>query len=182
MADADGYGGVIGAIPYAFRRSDSRLFRLYVVVSTVAVAVLTLWFLFALVVLVGRTASVQGGSLTLSRTFYILVALFVVAPLLAPTLFVARRHRRGLPVRDGYDALLAVAGFLFLASLYLGLVAAMPETWHLDGDVVHRPPPSTAGAFAPVVALLYAFPSVLSPLVPLAVALTMYLTHRTLRA
>jgi len=170
------YSGVVGAVPYAFRHSDSRLFRAYVAVSTPVAAVVALLFGFALVKLIGDTAAVRGGSLTLSRSFFAVVGLFAVAPMLLPTLLVARRHRTDRPVHPRYDALLAVAGFVFLASLYAGTVAAIPETYEFGDRTVSRSPPS--GVLAPVVAALYALPSVAAPVVPLVAAVAIYLVHR----
>jgi hypothetical protein len=175
---ADGYNGVFGAFPYAFRSSRSLLFKSYVLVSAVAVGLVSLFILLGLVVLIADTAAIPGGSLTLSRAFYVVVGLLIVLPAVAPTLVVARRHRRGVESADGYEPALAVAGFLFLLSLYLGLVASMPETFVLDGETVTRPPPS--GPFAPVVALLYAIPSALSWVVPLAGAALIAAVHRLL--
>jgi hypothetical protein len=166
-----GYRGIFGAFPYAFRASDSLLFRSYVVLSAFVAALVTVLFGLALVVLVGQTAGAVGGSLTLSRTFYIVVALFVVAPVVAPTLFVARRHRRGEARDDAYDVALALAGYLFVGSLYVGLVATVPEAQQT----------TTSGAVAPVVRLLYDLPPVAGIVPPLVCALLIYLVHRTLR-
>jgi hypothetical protein len=176
--DDDAYGGVFGAFPYAFRRSDSRLFRVYVLVGGLLAALLTLVFGFALVVQVANTLGGPGGTFTFSRTLFILVGLLVVAPLLAPVLFVARHHRRG---RDDtrYDRMLAATGFLFLVSLYLGLVASIPAEFVLDGETVTRPPPS--GLLAPLQEALYALPSVAAPALPVAGMVLIYLTHRRLR-
>lgn len=180
MGRFDSYSGLLTAFPYAFRQSDSRLFRSYVVVS----ALLGLLFAFlmtgAVLVLVGNTASAPGGSLTLSRTFYIVVGLLLFLPLVAPVLFVARRHRRGLAVAPDYDAALALAGYLFAFSVYLGGVASMPETFETNGEVVSRPPPE--GLFAPIIEGLYAVPSVASPLVPFVGALVVYAAHRHYRS
>ncbi|SFR50958.1 hypothetical protein [Halogeometricum limi] len=173
---ATGYNGVFGAFPYAFRRSRSLLFKSYVVLSGLAVALISLFVVIALVVLLGQTAAVQGGSLTLSRAFYIVVGLLVVFPAVAPTLVVARRHRRDIESTPRYETALAVAGYLFLASLYLGVVASMPETFVLDGETVTRPPP--AGLFAPLVAFLYEIPQALSWTVPLAGALLIGVAHK----
>ena len=172
---ASGYDGVLGAFPYAFRESESRLFKLYVVASAVAIGLIALFIGAALVVLIGQTAAVQGGSLTLSRSFYVVVGLLVVLPAIAPTLLVARRHRRGTRGSKRHEAALAAAGFLFLLSIYLGVVASMPETFTLDGETVTRPQPS--GAFAPVVAVLYAIPAVFAWSVPLAGAALVGLAH-----
>jgi hypothetical protein len=176
---ADGYNGVFGAFPYAFRSSRSLVFKAYVLSSALAVGVISLFILFGLVVLIANTAAVPGGSLTLSRSFYIVVGLLVVLPAMTPTLLVARRHRRGTESRAGYETALAVAGFLFLFSVYLGVVASMPETFVLDGETVMRPAPS--GVFAPVIAFLYAVPPVLSWTIPLAGALVIGAVHRLLR-
>jgi uncharacterized membrane protein YuzA (DUF378 family) len=173
---ASGYDGVFGAFPYAFRHSESRLFKLYVVASALAIGLITLFVGAALVVLIGQTAAVQGGSLTLSRSFYIVVGLLVVLPAIAPILLVARRRRRGTGGPARHETALAVAGFLFLLSIYLGVVASMPETFTLDSETVTRPPPS--GAFAPVVAALYAIPPVFAWSVPLVGAALVGLAHR----
>jgi len=176
---ASGYDGVFGAFPYAFRQSESRLFKLYVVASAVAIGLIALFVGAALVVLIGQTAAVQGGSLTLSRSFYVVVGLLVVLPAIAPTLLVARRHRRGSGASPRHEAALAATGFVFLLSIYLGVVASMPETFTLDGETVTRPPPS--GTFEPVVAALYAIPSIYAWSVPLAGAALVGIAHRIFR-
>ncbi|WP_336036184.1 hypothetical protein [Halobacterium yunchengense] len=176
MGRFDSYSGLLSAFPYAFRQSDSLLFRSYVVVSALLGALFAFLMGGALLVLVGNTAGTRGGSLTLSRTFYVVVGLFVFLPLVAPVLFVARRHRRGRRVADRYDGALAAAGYLFVASVYLGVVASMPPEFATDGETVARPDPS--GLFAPVVEVLYAIPAPASPLVPLAGALLVYAVHR----
>jgi hypothetical protein len=175
---AEEYGGVLGAFPYAFRVSDSLLFRSYVVVGGLVALLVSLLVVLAIVVLFGNTAQFRGGSLTLSRAFFAVFGLGLVAPLLAPTLLVARRHRRrGSTPR--YDRWIAVAGYLFVLSLYLGAVASMPESFVLDGETETRPAPS--GLFAPVVAALYAIPPQFSWTVPLAAALVIVGVHYALR-
>ena len=178
-SDAEGsggtYGGVLGAFPYAFRASDSVLFRLYVVVGGLLAALAVLVFGTALVVQVANTLGGPGGTFTFSRTLFVLIGLFVVGPLIAPVLLVARRHRRtGSDTR--YDTLLAAAGVLFVVSLYFGLVASIPPEFTLDGQVQVRPPPS--GPLAPLVGLLYAVPTVGAPVVPLLGASLILLAHR----
>lgn len=175
---ADGYRGLFGAFPYAFRRSDSWLFRSYVLVGGLAAALLAFAFALSLIRVFGATAGIRGGSLTLSRSFVVVVGLFAVAPLVAPILLVARAHRRNERDSPAYDPLLAVGGYLFLLSLYLMTVAAMPESFVLDGETVTRPPPS--GVFAPLIDLLYAVPSLASLLIPVAPAVFIALVHRRL--
>jgi hypothetical protein len=179
MGRFDSYSGLPSAFPYAFRASDSRLFKAYAAVSAVLGGLFALLMAIAIVVLIGNTASAPGGSLTLSRTFYVVVGLFVFAPLVAPVLFVARRHRRETPVRERYDAALGASGFLFALSVYLGVVASMPEQYRVGEELTSRPEPS--GVFAPVVEALYSLPAAASPLVPLAGALLVYAAHRYFR-
>ena len=161
----EGYGGIFGAFPYAFRESDSRLFRSYVATGALAAALLGFVFLLAVVVVFGQTAGVRGGSFTLSRSFVALVGLLAVLPVVAPVLLVARARRRDEATAPRYEPLLALAGYAFLLSLYFVLVASMPATFVLDGETVTRPEPS--GLFGPVVALLYAVPPAASPVVAL---------------
>ena len=182
---ADDYGGILGAFPYAFRRSDSLLFRSYVLVAGVATLLLTVTCVLAIVVVFGRTAGARGGSFTLSRSFIALLGLLAVLPVVGPVLLAARTRRRGSD-GDGtfdppanYEPLLAVGGYLFLLSLYLGLIASMPETFTLDGETVTRPEPS--GLFAPVLAGLYALPASASPLLPATAAALILAIHRRLR-
>ena len=90
----DEYGGLLGAFPYAVRRSDSRLFRAYAVLGGLLASVLAVFFTFALVVSVASTAALAGGTVTFVRSIFIVFGFLVVAPLVAPVLLVARRHRR----------------------------------------------------------------------------------------
>ncbi|WP_254823733.1 hypothetical protein [Haloglomus halophilum] len=170
--DDDAYSGLFGAFPYAFRATDSRLCKLYVAVGGLLGGLLAVGFGFAFVVQVFNTLSGTGGTFTFSRALFLLVGLFVVGPVLAPVLLVARRHRRtGGDTR--YDSLLAVSGFLFLLSLYLfALGASSPGL---------RDPASAAGPFEPLVAALYALPSVAAFVFPLAAAAVIYGAHRYAR-
>ena len=153
---AEAYRGVIGAFPYAFRKGDSLFFRLYVIAGTLAALFVGGLFTLALIVWIGQTASSPGGSLTLSRTFIAVVGLFTAGPLLAPTLLVARKHRKGLAYHPRYDTIMAVLGYAFLVSLYVAAIISMPESFTLDGEMVTRPQPT--GLTAPIVAVLYAIP------------------------
>ena len=172
------YGGLLGAFPYAVRRSDSRLFRAYAVVGGLLAGLLAVFFTVALVVSVASTASLAGGTVTFVRSIYILFGFLVVAPVLAPVLLVARRHRRaGSDPR--YDAALAVAGVVYVVTLYMGGIASMPAEFELDGQVTTRPEPS--GVTGPVVEALYALPAALSWTLPLAGAVLIALVHRRLR-
>ncbi|MFB6281176.1 MAG: hypothetical protein ABEH40_04060 [Haloferacaceae archaeon] len=165
---ADGYRGVVGAFPYALRTSDSWLFRSYAAVSAVVVAAVAVLFAAGVIGLIAATSGVEGGTLTLSRAFFVVVGLLVVGPVLAPTLLVARRHRRGGGGDPRYDAALALAGYAFLGSLYVGLLIASPAAFE-------RIP---GGPAAPLVAALYALPRAAGLAPPLAGAAGIALAHR----
>ena len=178
-ATDDDYGGLFTAFPYAFRQSDSRLFRLYTVVGGLFALLLGIVFVFAAIVSISQSAGLAtGGTDAFVRTFVVIVGFAVVVPVVAPVLLVARRHRRE-GSKPTYDRALAVAGLVYLLSLYLLLVASIPESFVLDGETVTRPP--ATGPFAPVLSLLYAIPPVGSPAIPIAVAAAGWLTHRRYR-
>jgi hypothetical protein len=169
----DDYGGVVGAFPYAFRASDSVLFRSYVVLGGLLTAAVSLLFVAAVIGAVASTIG-GGGTLTLSRSFFVVVGLFVVAPLVAPVLFVARRHRRTGGDADGarrYDAALATTGYLFVLSLYVGLVISVPPGQQT----------TPTGLLAPVGTALYALPQRAGLAPPLVAAASIPLCHRLLR-
>ncbi|ACV12846.1 conserved hypothetical protein [Halorhabdus utahensis DSM 12940] len=174
----DAYEGVFGAFPYAFGATDSRLCRVYIVVGGLFAALATVVFVLAVISLIGETLGTPGGLLTSARAFYVLIALLIVGPLLAPTLLVARRHRRGTGDRR-YDRALGTTGFLFLVSLYLGAVASMPASFVLDGETITRP--AADGVFGPLVELLYAIPEPAAPVVPALAVAIMALVHRRYR-
>jgi hypothetical protein len=170
----DDYRGVVGAFPYAFRASDSHLFRSYVVLGGLLTVAVGLLFIAAVIGVIASTTGGRGGSLTLSRSFFAVVGLFVVIPLVAPVLFVARRHRRrerGGPADDPYDAVLAVAGYLFVVALYVGLVISVPPSQQT----------TPTGALAPVVDVLYGLPQLAGVGPPLVAAAVILLSHRRLR-
>lgn len=193
---ADGYDGLPGAFPYAFRASGSWLFRSYAVVSALAVGVIGLLIVFGLVVLIAQTASVEGGALTLSRSFYAVVGLLLVVPILAPTLLVARRHRRGDDADrtanaateadadatgDRYDAGLALAGYLFLVALYVGLVIAVPSELQTPARPFTLPVVGiTVSALVPVVTFLYDLPAGYGVVPPVVAAAAVAVVHRAL--
>lgn len=169
MSEDRTYGGAIGAFPYAFRTSRSRLFRLYVVLSGVLAALLIVFFVLALAVWIEATVR-QSAVEALSRSFLVLVWLIIVAPLIAPVLLVARRHRRGMHVSPKYDTALATAGYLFIVAVYAGLLIAVPEG--------QRETPT--GVLAPVVDVLYALPQPVGILPPLFAAVLIVVLHRFL--
>ena len=163
------YRGLPGTFPYAFRRSDSRLFRSYVFVGGLAALVLATSFVLALVYLIGGSFGARAGVFTFSRSFYVVVALSVIGPVLAPVLLVARRHRTG---RDdgGYDRALAASGYLFLLSIYLMLVVSAPAEF--------RDPAAEYGALEPAIRALYGLPPLSGLVAPLSAAVVVYLVHR----
>ncbi len=165
------YSGLFGAFPYAYRSSDSRGFKLYVVVGGVLAAVLAVVFLLALVGQIADTVGTTDQTFSFVRAFFIFVGLVVVAPVLAPVLLVARRHRR--TGSDGrYDAAIAATGFAYLGALYLALVISTPA----EGQTL-----IDAGTSAPVARVLYALPRVAAVVPPLLAVLLMALIHRRRR-
>jgi hypothetical protein len=163
------YGGLLGAFPYAFRQSESRLFRAYVALGGLLAALVVAVFALAIVDLLGATAAAQGGTFTFSRAFFVVIMLGVLAPLVAPVLLVARRHRRtGSSKR--YDIAMAGVGFGFIFSVYLGLALSTPPA--------QQSQPS--GPFAPVVAVLWALPRIVGFVPPLVVVVILFVVHRRL--
>lgn len=168
--DDGSYRGVVGALPYALRASDSWLFRSYAVVGALLSLLVGALLLMGLVVLVDATLG-SSASVTLSRAFYAVVGLLVVAPMLAPVLLVARRHRRRTAVAPGYDRRLALAGYGYVLSLYVGLVVSTPSGSRSSVD----------GALAPAVEALYALPQAAGVVPPLLAAAAIALVHRRSR-
>lgn len=174
MAEADAeersYAGLFGSFRYSYGASESSVYKAYVFVSAALGIALTLLFTLALI---GVIASTLGASetITLVRSFFVLVALLVIAPIIAPVLLVARRHRKRLGAGTTYDAALAIGGYLFIGALYLGLAISVPPE--------HRE--STTGALGAVVETLYGLPEALGLLPPVLAIVAIVLLHRRFR-
>ncbi|WP_435093550.1 hypothetical protein [Halorubrum sp. N11] len=164
----DSYRGVFGAIPYAIRETESWTMRVYGVVGALSAGLIATVVTLALVVWMAETANVQSGTFLFSRSLYVVAGFAAVAPLLAPLLFVARRHRRGDPVKAGYDRTLAYGGFLFLLSLYVGMLISAPAEL--------REPTGSA-----VVDVLYGLPQLAGVVPPVLAALVVFAIHYRLR-
>lgn len=162
------YSGAITAFPYAFRISDSRTFRAYVLVGGSITLLGTLFFLLALVTLLGKISGTPAGILTFQPALYILVWLFTIAPMAAPVLLVARQHRLGRS-DSAYDASISVAGFAFIVSIYLAAIITTPAS---------RQATVTPGLFAPVLRFLYGLPRITGVVPPLLAAAGMMFVHR----
>ncbi|MEZ3143744.1 hypothetical protein [Halobaculum sp. MBLA0143] len=158
------YGGLLGAFPYAARRSESWLFRSYAVVSALVAVFLAVVFTLALVQQLGATA---GARFSIARAFVILVGLAAVAPTVTPVLLVARSRRRGADRRRGYEAGLALAGYTFVVSLYGLVVASAPAQFQQ----------TPSGPLAPLVSFLYDLPSVYALAIPAAGAAVIAVVH-----
>jgi len=161
------YNGLPGAFPYAIRSSDSWLFKGYVVVAVLLTLAISLVFVFGLIGVLAGSTGARGGTFTFSRTFFMFVGLLVVAPLLAPVLLVARRHRRTAST-VAYDRGLALSALVFVGSLYMGLVISAPAEL--------REPTTSA-----VIGALYDLPRLAGLAPPLLAVGLMYLVHRLLR-
>lgn len=164
MGRFDDYSGILTAYPYAAKTSRSWLFRAYVVVSAFVTLFVTVIFVAALIDLIAATASVPGGSLTLTRTFYVVLNLLVVLPMVAPVLFVAYRHRRETAVATRYDQAMAASGFVYLVAVYAGVATTTPPEHQQETGAVGR--------------FLYDLPPEAGLAIGLGAALLVYVTHR----
>jgi hypothetical protein len=164
----DAYDGLFGAFPYALRSSDSYLLRSYVVVGGLAALGTALLFTLALVVLLGETVGAGGGQFSFVRAFFIFVGMLVVAPLVAPVLFVARRIRRGTADRR-FAFAMGLLGYGFIGSLYLGALISAPTG--------QQTLPANS-ALAAVVGGLYALPRLAGLVPPLVVSVAMVVVAR----
>lgn len=149
---AEDYSGLLGAYPFAFRRSGSWLFRSYVVVSALLGAYALVLIALALVTWIANPTGRIG-----ERALLGVLAVLVLGPLFAPVLVVARRRRRAGDDRDRVDAALALAGYGFALSLYLALFISDPSTHAVRGGVAPVATwldglPAVYGLIPPVVA------------------------------
>jgi hypothetical protein len=168
--EGDEYGGIFGTFPYAFRHSESRLLRSYVVLGGLLAGLVALVFTFSLVTAVANTLGTAGGTMTFARSFIIVVGALVVVPLVGPVVLVARRHRRSGSTA-AYDRALAASGYLFAFSLYVTLVITAPS------ELRDNP----TGVLGPVVQFLYDLPTVAGGVPPLVALAVGYLLHRRFR-
>lgn len=176
----EGYGGIIGAFPYAFRQSTSRSFRVYVVVAAVVTALVTMIVASGVIGLLADTGRTEGTA-GFVRGFYILVGVAALAPLLAPVLLVARRHRHIDDTRSGYDTAMATAGFTFIILLYTGLVASTP----VERQQALKPLIIAAGGYqveinvvSGLARFLYDLPRIAGLIFPLIGTLIVIVVHR----
>jgi hypothetical protein len=152
MSEGDPYSGLFGAYRYAFRQSDSRLFRAYVAVSAFVGTFVSVLLVLGVINWAGSAG--EFGE----RALLSVIGVLILGPLFAPVLIVARRYRLGL-TRSGFDRHLGLAGIGFLLSIYLALFVSDPRDHSapgpLDGPVsVIDGLPQTYGLIPPVVATL----------------------------
>lgn len=164
------YKGLLGSFRYSYGESDSFVYRAYVVVSALLSALLAILFALALIGVIAATLG-ASESITLVRSFFVLIGLLVIAPILAPVLLVARRHRKRLGSGRSYDTALAIGGYLFIGALYLGLLISVPPALQ----------ETTAGRLGVIVDLLYGLPSALGIVPPVLAVLAIVALHRRLR-
>jgi len=162
---ADDYRGLLGAYASAFRRSRSYVFRSYVLTSAVAGALTALLLALALVSwLASPTAFGQQALLGV-------IGLFVFVPLFAPVLVVASRHRGGVDDPSA-DALLGLAGYSFLVSVFLALFISDPNAHDL----------SSLGPLRPAFAAIDSLPRAAWAVPPLLSVAAIYLAVRYTRS
>lgn len=166
-ASETSYSGAITAVPYAFRASDSRMCKLYVFIGGLLALGITVLFGLGTVALLGSIAGAPAGVFTFQPALYLLVWLFTIAPIAAPILLVARRHRLHGGTVD-YDRWIAFSGFVFILALYCGALIVAPASQR--GAV-------PSGFVAPIVRFLYELPQVAGAIPPLAAVVVMILVH-----
>lgn len=142
-AERGSYSVVASALRHAVVGADAWTLRSYAVVATLVSAFVSLLFLLAFPEWVLLTDA--GPLQRVGRAFLVLVGLAVVATTIAPLLFVDRRRRTG---RRQRQFAFGIAGYAYLASLYLALLASAPA------DARSEP----SGVVAPVVDVFYAMP------------------------
>lgn len=135
---------VARTVARAVVHGDSWALRTYALVAVLVSCFVLLLVVLAVPEWLDRS---QGVLERVSAAFLVLVGLGVVAGTLAPIAFVERRRRAGRPERQ---RALALAGYGYLCSLYLALLASAPAGL--------RSEPS--GSVAPAVEALYALPQV----------------------
>jgi hypothetical protein len=122
--------------------SESYLLQSYALVGSLVALFVAVAVILAFPSWVAGSAS--GTTQAFSRAFLLLLGLAVIAPLVAPALFAARRHRNGTAtVRR--DAVYGLSGYLFVLSLYAALLISAPAS-------LREEPP---GVIAPAVEFLY---------------------------
>ncbi|MFC4450990.1 hypothetical protein [Halorussus aquaticus] len=168
--ETDGSRSVLVA---AFRRSfagtDSRLLKSYVVVSALLGALVGVLLLLAIPVWVFNTA---GGSelATFSRAFLVVAGVLLLVALAAPVYSAGQRHARGTASARA-DASLALAGYVFVLSLYVSLLISAPPGQR-------ETPPALV---APAVEFLYSLPATYAVAPPLLAAALILVVHRVAR-
>lgn len=120
------YRGLLGAYPFGFRQSSSRVFRSYVLVSAIVGIYAVLLLLF------GTISWIANPGLRGETAFLVVLGVLVLAPLVGPVLVVARRHRLEI-ARPGADRAVGLGGYAFLAGLYAGLLISDPSTHTASG-------------------------------------------------
>ena len=166
-ADDDGFSGILSAFRYAFSHSDSRLFRSYIAASALFGAFVSVLLLSTLAVWFVTTLG-ESALTTTSNSFLGVIALFILIPLFAPVLFVAREHHAAPGDHRRRDFALALAGYLFVASLYVGLVISVPPQYQ-------------SGTGSAAVAFLYTLPQLAGLVPPVLGAALILLVHRLTR-
>jgi hypothetical protein len=157
---------LVGSFRRAFTDTESRLLKSYVAVSLLFGGLLAILLLLALPVWVFNTV---GGSelATFSRTFLIVGGVLLLVALVAPVVSAGRRHARGTASARA-DVSTALAGYLFILSLYVALLISAPPD--------QREAPSAL--VAPVVDFLYSLPPNYAVAPPLVAAALIAVVHR----
>lgn len=119
MGEDGTYGGLFGAFPYAFRKSESLLFRTYVLASAIS------GLYIAILLVLGIVVWIADPLLVGDKALLGVVGILVLGPLVAPVLVIARRYRLGIE-RPEADWLFGLVGYAFFGALYTGILITDP--------------------------------------------------------
>lgn len=162
---SDGTSILVGSFRRVLAESDSRLLRSYAVVSALVGTLLALLLVLALPVWIFNT--VRGSELaTFSRAFLVVGGVVLLGVLVAPVVSAGRR-RAGESATGRIDVLLGLSGYLFVLSLYIGLLISAPPGQR-------EAPPAL---LAPVVEFLYGLPQSYGIVPPVLAAVLIGVVH-----
>lgn len=148
----EGYRGVVGAFGYAFRRSNSWLFRVYIVLSALLGVYISLLILLAIVAWSGTTVAFGD------QAFLAVIGILLLVPLFTPVLVTARRLRRETSSASA-ERLIAITGFVFVLSIVLALLITDPTDHATSGSLgvlvrAIQGLPRSIGILPPVIAIV----------------------------
>lgn len=147
---SEGYRGLVGAFVYAFRKTDSWVFRVYAILSAVVGLYIALLIGLAIVAWAGTTMAFGD------QAFLAVIGIVLLVPLFTPVLVTARRLRQGTSTEHA-AVLVSLAGYGFIASIILALLITDPTRHSIPGRMgalilVIQDIPRPFGVVPPIIA------------------------------